>query len=381
MKVALVYDRVNKIGGAEKVLQTLHEIWPDAPLFTSVYSKKNASWAKDFRVIPSFLQHIPFAKKAHEFFPGLTPMAFESFNLKSFDVVISVTSAEAKSVITTPKQIHICYCLTPTRYLWSGYWDYLQNPGFNLLNPIAKAVFWLNAPKMRIRDFVSAQRPDFYLAISKAVQKRIKKYYRRESIIIHPPINISAISNQQSAILRLRSGRVSKKPSYFLVVSRLVPYKRIDLIVKTFNQMGLKLKIAGAGSQLSFLQKIAKRNIEFLGNISDNSLSDLYFNSQALIMAADEDFGITALEAQAAGRPVIALKKGGALDTIIEGKTGLFFKSQTTSDLKLAINKFKRLKFKPLDCKSNAEKFSKSIFIKKFKKFTEDKWKQKQIQK
>ena len=295
-------------------------------------------------------------------------MAFESFNLESFDVVISITSAEAKSVITTPKQIHICYCLTPTRYLWSGYWDYLQNPGFGLLNPIAKAVFWLNAPKMRIKDFVSAQRPDFYLAISKAVQNRIKKYYRRDSTILYPSVDIENVHCPLSIV------HCPKKKNFFLVVSRLVPYKRIDLIVKTFNLLGLKLKIAGVGNQMSSLKRIAKRNIEFLGNVSDNNLSGLYYNCQALIIAADEDFGITALEAQAAGRPVIALKKGGALDTIIEGKTGLFFASQTVSDLSLALNKFKGLKFKPSDCTANAQKFSKSIFIKKFKKFTEDKW-------
>ena len=159
-----------------------------------------------------------------------------------------------------------------------------------------------------------------------------------------------------------------------MVVSRLVPYKKIDLIVKVFNQLGWKLKIAGVGNQMSSFKKIAKRNIEFLGKVSDNNLSVLYQNCQALIIAADEDFGITALEVQAAGRPVIALKKGGALDTIIEGKTGIFFKSQTVIDLKLALSKFKRLKFKPSDCRSNAEKFSKNIFIKKFKKFTEDKW-------
>jgi len=373
MKIALIYDRVNKIGGAERVVEALHEIWPQAPLYTAVYDKKSASWAKGFVVIVSFLQKIPFAKTAHELLPWLTPLAFKSFDLSKFEVVISVTSAEAKFVKTNPRQLHVCYCLTPTRYLWSGFWDYLKNPGFGVFNWLARAIFWLWAPILRMWDFSGSRKIDQFLAISTEVKKRIRKYYRRESEVIYPSAGFDKFKIQKS-----KCKITNKSSKFFLVVSRLVPYKNIDLIVKAFNKTKLKLKIIGIGNQLNYLKKIANSNVEFLGQVSDEQLLIYYADCQALVMAAVEDFGLTAVEVQFAGRPVIAYRGGGALDSVVEGKTGLLYDDLSEESLRLALIRFESIKFKPLDCRQNAEKFSKNRFKNKFKKLTEEKWQEHQ---
>jgi len=363
MKVALVYDRVNKIGGAEKVLLALHKIWPKAPLYTAVHQKDSSAWASDFKVIPSYLQKIPFFRSHHEILPLLTPSAFESFNFDEFDVVISVTSAEAKSIITKPATLHICYCLTPTRYLWSGADIYSENTGFSILSFLIKYLVKFFSPLMRIQDYFASQRPDLYLAISHTVKKRISKYYRKTSEVIFPPVDNRLFEN------KIGEGK------YYLVVSRLVAYKRIDLIIKVFNDLKLPLKIVGTGNQLNALKKASSGNVEFLGQVGDASLAKLYASCTALIIAAREDFGITSLEAQACGKPVIAFGKAGIKETVIDHKTGILFSQQTEEDLKLAITKFKRLQFKPSDCHQNARKYSQKIFIDKFSEFVKTQWK------
>lgn len=359
MKVALIYDRVNKIGGAERVLQVLHEIWPDAPLYTAVYNPKTAPWAKDFKVIPSFLQKFPFAKTHHEAYPWLTPLAFESFNFDAFDVVISITSAEAKGVITKPGTLHICYCLTPTRYLWSGYFDYKIPP---LGRPFIS--------RLRIWDQVASQRPDIYLAISKNVQKRIKKYYRRESEVIYPPVDLNKFKMKNE---KLKMTNENKK--FFLIVSRLVSYKKVDIAIEAFNRLGLPLKIVGTGTEMGRLKRLAKNNIEFLGQLTDTQLLGYYQRCQAVVFPQEEDFGLVPVETQACGKPVIAYRGGGTLETVVEGKTGEFFDEQTLGSLGAQVKKFKPEKYKPEDCCKNAEKFDLEIFKKKFKEAVEEKWK------
>jgi glycosyltransferase involved in cell wall biosynthesis len=354
MKIALVYDRVNKIGGAERVLQAIHEIWPKAPLYTSVYYSPGAPWAEDFKVIPSFLNKWPLAKKHHELYPWLTPLAFESFDFNDFDLVISITSAEAKGIITKPGTKHLCYCLTPTRYLWSGFNDYFST----------KSLKWLFGPIvdfMKGWDRVASQRPDKYIAISKEVQGRIKKYYHRESTIIYPPVDTEKF---------YPSGRKSKG-DYFLVVSRLVSYKKINLVIQAFNQLKMPLKIIGTGVEENHLKEMAKGNIEFLGELTDQELLSYYQNCRALIFPTHEDFGLVPLEVQACGRPVIAFAEGGALETVIEGKTGTFFKPQKAKALVEKIKIFKENNYKPEDCRTNAEKFGKIIFKQDFKKTVE----------
>lgn len=354
MKIAIVYDRVNKIGGAERVITALHKIWPEAPLYTAVYNPKTASWASVFKVRTSFLQKFPFAKTNHEIYPWLTPLAFESFNFDQFDVVISVTSSDAKGIITKAGTIHICYCLTPTRYLWP------VNVGYKI-----SAIFLPLITGLRIWDQIAAVRPDVFLSISKSVKEKIAKYYRRDSDVIYPPVDLEKWfpKNEKS------SGE------YFLVVSRLVSYKKIDIVIKAFNRLGLPLKIVGDGKERQPLRELANKNIEFLGQLSDRELLECYQNCKALVFPQEEDFGITPLEAQACGKPVIAFGKGGALETVVNGKTGLFFNDQTADGLIKAIEQFNNLPagkagltIDPKNCRKQAEKFGQSLFKKKFEK-------------
>jgi glycosyltransferase involved in cell wall biosynthesis len=235
MKIALLYDRVNKWGGAERVLLALHEVFPNAPLFTAVYSSENAPWAKVFpEVIPTFLQNIPFAKDKHELLGTFTPIAFENLDLAGCDLVISITSEAAKGVIVRPPARHICYCLTPTRYLWSGYDIYFKNPFLELVSRpfVSYLKSW---------DRIAAQRPDKMIAISYAVKKRIKKYYNRQSEVIFPPVEIDNF--------KIKNSKKHKREEFFLVVSRLVPYKMVDLAISAFNDLGLPLYIVGTGSE------------------------------------------------------------------------------------------------------------------------------------
>lgn len=351
MKVAIVYDRVNKWGGAERILLTLHEMFPSAPLYTSVYSPKNAPWAKVFpKVIPSFLQKIQFARGHHEDFPYLMPIAFESFNFDEYDLIISVTSEAAKGIITKPKTKHVCYCLTPTRYLWSGYDEYFKKTP---LKVISKPV----VSYLRTWDKIAAQRPDVIVAISKTVRERIKRYYGRDSAVIYPPVTLSAINRQSSAI-----------GNFYLVVSRLVPYKRVDLAVEAFNQLGRQLVVVGTGSEERRLKGMARENIKFLGQLTEEELHGYYERCTALIMPQEEDFGIVSVEAQTRGTPVIAYKKGGASETIIDGRTGILFDEQSVQSLTHAIKRFEGIKFERDSCLENAKRFSKERFKKEFLK-------------
>jgi len=273
MRVALVYDRLNKWGGAERVLLVLHKLFPDAPLYTSVYNKKKASWADVFDIRTSFLQKIPDASSSHEILAPLMPLAFESFSFDEYDLVISLTSESAKGIITKPHTLHVCYCLTPTRYLWSGYDEYFKNP---YLRYLAKpAVSYL-----RMWDKVAASRPDRYIAISQEVKRRIKKYYDRDSEVIYPPVEFG-----RSTFSSLGG---NPPAPYFLIVSRLVPYKKIDIAIKVFNKLKLPLKIVGVGSEEKKLKNMSNNNIEFLGYLTDKELVRYYSDCCALIFPGIE---------------------------------------------------------------------------------------------
>ena len=365
MKIALVYDRVNKFGGAEQVLKALHHIWPQAPLYTAVYNSKTATWAKDFDIKSSFLQNWPLAKTHHELYPLLTPIAFEQFDFTPFDVVISITSAEAKAIITTPKTLHLCYCLTPTRYLWSHQKDYLTAPGLGIWSKLGQKVFKKTFRYLQKLDYAVAQRPDDYLAISSTVQRRIKKYYQRLSTIIYPPVNTKDYYYKPAK-------------DYFLLVSRLVPYKKVDLAIKAFNQLNQPLVIVGTGRDFRRLKDLANSNIIFKGLVNQKHLAKLYAQSKALIMPQVEDYGIVSLEAQSAGKPVIALASGGALDTVIPNKTGILIKNQTVDSLIAAVKQFSLHKWDHQFIQSHAQNFDVSVFKDKLKKLVEAKWQQHQ---
>lgn len=350
MRVALVYDRVNKWGGAERVLLALHAIFPEAPLYTSVCNLRKAPWASVFTIHTSFLQKFPFASTFHELYAFLMPVAFESFTFDQYDIVISVTSESAKGIITKPGTFHLCYCLTPTRYLWSGFAIYFQN---QILRFFAQPIIQY----LKQWDIFAAQRPDMMIAISEEVKKRILHYYDRDVAVIYPPITLDTNKNSKREVI---------DKNYFLIISRLVPYKRIDLAIKACNQLKLPLKIIGTGHEERNLQKIAGKHIEFLGTLTDQEIINYYRNCIAFIFTGEEDFGLTVLEAQKFGKPVIAFAAGGALETIIPGKTGEFFFPQTIKALRETLEKFDKFSYNSKDCMNQAKKFDLRTFQKKF---------------
>jgi glycosyltransferase involved in cell wall biosynthesis len=348
--IALVYDRVNKWGGAERVLLALHEIFPDAPLYTSVYDSAKAPWAKVFpAVYTSFLQKLPLANKYHELLGTFMPLAFESFDLSDYDIVVSVTSEAAKGVVVGPRTLHICYCLTPTRYLWSHHDLYFKNP-------VLRAFSGPSVRYLRSWDKRASGRPDIIVAISSEVKNRVRKYYEKEAAIIFPPVEIKV-----SAIKKKDKGE------YFLMVSRLdYGYKKVNLAIKAFNKLGKPLVIVGEGRERKRLRRMAKKNIKFAGKVSERRLANYYLGAKALIMPQEEDFGIVAVEAQSFGVPVIAYKKGGAVDTVIDKKTGLFFDEQTVKSLIDAVKRFEKTEFVVDNLLTNSKRFSKNTFISKF---------------
>ncbi|PIR79685.1 MAG: glycosyltransferase family 4 protein [Candidatus Levybacteria bacterium CG10_big_fil_rev_8_21_14_0_10_35_13] len=362
MRIALVYDRVNKWGGAERVLLALHEIFPDAPLYTAVYSSQKAKWAKLFsKVIPSFLQKIPLTSTNHEFLGIFTPIAFEAFNFEEYDLVISVTSEAAKGIITKPKTLHICYCLTPTRYLWSAHDFYFRNPPSKF--KFIPHFWYLSRPfvkYLKYWDKIAAQRPDEYIAISSEVKKRIEKFYNRKSTIMFPPLMLSNVMPIKP-----------KEKDYFLIVSRLVPYKKIDIAIKVFNELGFPLKIIGSGGEEKKLKKMANSNVEFLKNLSDEKLYGYYQNAKALIFPGVEDFGLSMVEAQYFGKPVVAFRGGGALDIVKEGVTGEFFNEQSVKSLKNVLEKFDHKLYNEKSCSENSQNFSFEHFRQELLRFIE----------
>lgn len=349
----MVYDRINKWGGAERVLLALHKIFPKAPLYTSVFHPKKAKWAKVFKIKTSFLQKIPFASSHHEFFSPLMFFAFKKFDFKRYDLVISVTSEFAKGIKVSGKTKHICICLTPTRYLWSGYEEYFSN---KLVRVITKPLVSI----LRLLDKKSALEPHSYIAISEEVQKRIKEYYGRESEVVYPPLMISSSKYENK--------RVKWDCPYFLVVSRLsrfTAYKRVDLAIKAATQLNLTLIIIGEGNQ-KYFRKFAGTTVKFINNVDDKKLIEHFKNAKALIFPGYEDFGLVMVEAQSLGIPVIAYAKGGALE-ILKKNTGEFFTKQTVSSLVRALEKFKRKRYNSKIIKENAKRFSFSYFEKALK--------------
>lgn len=352
MKTAIVYDRVNKWGGAERVLLALHQLFPKAPLYTSLFHDKRASWAKVFpNVVPSFLNRLPFLRSRHELVPFLMPIVFENFDFSEYDLVISVTSEAAKGIRTSGKTKHVCYCLTPTRYLWHAE-ELMIGKSFKskLIKPIINY--------LKDWDKKAAKRPDLFIAISNTVKERIKRYYKRDSLVVYPPVDLSIFKNVRN----------TKKSDSYLIVSRLVKHKMVELAVDCFNNLPYKLTIVGTGKDEEFLKSKAKRNIKFLGQVSDKKLLIEYQKARALIFPQEEDFGLVALEAQAVGVPVIAFGKGGARETVIEGKTGIFFNKQTVESLSVAIEKFEKMSFDKNVLFKNAKRFSIGRFKKEFRK-------------
>ncbi|MEK7139375.1 MAG: glycosyltransferase [Patescibacteria group bacterium] len=357
MKIALVHDSLVQYGGAERVVKVFSELWPQAPIYTLLYDPKamgNDFVKKDIR--PSWLQKWPWAIKKYQWYLPLMPTATESYDLSGYDVVVSSSAAMAKGVITSPNTLHICYCHTPIRYLWMEAAGYLRDIQYGrLVKPLVP--LYLNY--LRQWDRLAADRVDIFVANSQAVAKRIKKYYRRDSTVIYPPVEVD---NFQIA---------EQVNHYYVAGGRLVAYKRFDLIVQAFNRLGIPLKIFGTGPEEARLRKMAKSHIEFVGRVDDRRKAELYAHALAFINPQEEDFGITVIEAMATGRPVIAYQAGGAAETVIPGVTGEFFDEQSWESLGDAVIRFKPERYDPVKIRAHAEKFSREVFKKQFVDFVE----------
>ena len=364
MKVALVHDQISDYGGAERVLEALTELYPEAPIYTAFYHKNSIAWRhfKHKKIIPSWAHYIPFfATKLHSPLRFLAPWIWNSFDFSKFDVVITSASwYVTKGVEKGNHAIEICYCHTPPRWLY-GYKTSVEWQRFWPVKVYAAIVGYF----MRIYDFNAAQRVNYFIANSEEVKKRINKFYRREATVIYPPVDLPKIPQV-------------KRGDYYFVVSRIVGGKGLDLAVEAALKLKIKLKIAGAPAgyytEHKKLQQKAKDSVEFLGHVSDEELVKLYTGAKAfLALATDEDFGITPVEAMSCGTPVIAYFGGGYKETIIDGKTGVFFHQQTVEGLTETIKKFERIKISSDDCKKQAEKFSKTRFKKEISDFVEQK--------
>ncbi len=360
MKVALVHDYLNQMGGAERVVLAFHELFPEAPLYTSIYDPKRVDAAfQQIDIRTSFMQRLPFVKKHHQPFLPLYPFAMERLDLRGYDLILSSSSAFGKGVITKPGTMHICYCHTPMRWCWN-YDEYVER---EQLGKLARGVLPFLITWLRVWDQTTAMRVDHFIANSPAVADRIQKYYRREAVVIPPPVDAS----------RFLFDPTTQPEDYFLVVSRLMPYKRIDLAIQACNRLQLPLVIIGSGRDQQRLQQLAGPTIRFLGRLSDAEVLHYYAHCRAFILPGEEDFGITPLEAQASGRPVVAYSAGGALASVIDGVTGTFFQEQTVESLAATLAAFDETRYDPQIIREHALEFDKPRFHRRILQFIEAK--------
>lgn len=358
MRIALVHDYLSQDGGAERVLKAFQEIWPSAPIFVLFHDRKRLAEFVGQDIRQSFIARLPWGKKKYQWYLPWMPMATERHNLNGFDVVLSSTSAFAKGVLTGPQTLHLSYCHTPTRYLWTETHDYIEDLNYNRL---IKAFLPSIIHRLRLWDKMSVDRVDHFIANSQTVRQRIQKYYRRDSEVIYPPVDVHKFK------INPRLG------DYFVTGGRLAAYKRFDLVVQVFNRLGWKLKIFGTGPDWwDDIKKIAKPNIEFLGRVSEEEKAELLSRARAFIHPQVEDFGITPVEAMAAGRPVIAYPVGGAGETVIPGETGVFFKDQTWESLLDCVLHFNWENWHSAKIREQALKFSKENFKENIKKYVEE---------
>lgn len=355
MKVAIVHDWLVNYGGAERVVEQMLKMYPDADIFTLVYDKKKMGKIfPEEKVHPSFIQKIPKATKLYTKFLSLMPKAFESFDLTSYDLVIASSSCCAKGVITSPNTAFVAYIHSPMRYAWDLYYDYFMNAGI-----LTRFFMKRQMPAIRQWDFLSSQRINTLVANSSYIKKRIKKFWNRDSKVIFPPVDVDRLSPNNLPA-----------EDFYVVFSRFVSYKRVDLAIKACGQLGKKLIVIGSGSQESELKTLAskyrKADIKFTGRINDEEVKVYLQKCRAMIFSAEEDFGIIPVECQACGRPVIAFGKGGALETVNENTTGIFFQEQNEESLKEAIVRFEKLEgegtFKTTVIVEHAQKFSAERF-------------------
>ncbi|MDY6866475.1 MAG: glycosyltransferase family 4 protein [Chloroflexota bacterium] len=363
MKICIIHDWLTTYGGSELVLKCLLELWPETPVYTLVYDENGncRDIIQSTEVRGSFINKLPFAKRKHRSYLPLMPLAIEQFDLSAYDLVLSDSHAIAKGVITGPDQLHISYIHTPVRYAWDLQHQYLKHARLErgLRGFLAKALLHY----IRMWDMRTVSGVDHYIANSKYIARRIWKLYKREAKVIHPPVEIDRFQVQED------------KEDFYLTMSRLVPYKKVGLMVEAFNAMPDKrLVVIGDGPELKTLKRMAAENITFLGFQSDQAVADYLQRARALVYAAEEDFGIVPVEAQACGTPVIAYGKGGALETVIEGETGFFFQKQTPESLVRAVETFEnQTEWDHQAIRRHAEGYSKGRFKQEILTFVEEK--------
>ena len=363
-KVALVHDFLNQYGGAERVLLALAKIFPEAPIYTLLYDpKKMRGKFKNADVRPSFLQKFPkILKKRPKWLLPFLPTAPETFNLRDYDLVISSSGAWSKGIIVKPKTIHICYCHSPMRFVWDWNEKYL---GEHNLGKGRRIFARLLLNYVRMWDKAAADRPDFFIANSRATETRIKKYYGRESEVVYPPVNVKSAVTEKN-----------ESKDYFLIVSRLSPYKKVEVAVEAMNKLNLPLVVIGEGAPkyVKYLKSIAGPKTKFLGWKSDEETKKYFAACRAFIFPGEDDFGIAPVEAMSFGKPVIALRKGGATETIIEGETGEFFEESAIEVLADAVRRFQENEknYDPAKIRAQAEKFSKDKFVENIERVIEE---------
>jgi glycosyltransferase involved in cell wall biosynthesis len=359
LKIAIVCDWLTVFAGAERVVYEIHELFPKAPIYTTLYNENKCQPFKNADVRESWLGKIPGARRFHRLLFPLMPRVFEGMDLSEYDIVISSSHSAAKGIITKPETLHISYCHSPMRYVWDHSHEYQQ--GQKRFKPL-KFVYGPILHKIRMWDRIAADRVDFFIANSNYISDRIKKYYSRESVVLHPPVDLSAFLPAK------------EKGESYLAVGRLIPYKRFDLAVQACSDLGLDLNVVGTGPELNNLMKIAGPTVRFLGEVSESDLKEHYQRAKALIFPQLEDFGIVPLEAMASGTPVIAYKGGGALETVKDGQGGLFFEKQTVSSLKKAIKGFAQKDWPMNKTVESVEEFSLARFKNDFRHIVLKAW-------
>src|SRR5215211_7090010 len=355
MRVAIIHDYLNQYGGAERVLEALHALYPTAPVYTSIYDA--SAMPAEYRtwdIRTSWMQRLPGWRRHFQKYFLLYPSAFESFDLGDYDLIISSSSAYAKGVIPAAHAYHICYCHTPMRFAWrTG--DYIKREG---LGRLQRGVLPLLLTYVRLWDVATTPRVDQFIANSHEVAERIRRYYGRAALVIAPPVDLSPY-------------RPWVPGNFYLAGGRLIPYKRLDLVVEAFTALKLPLKVFGDGRDRERLQALAGPNVEFLGQIAEEQRRDLFAGCRAFIFPGEEDFGITPLEAMSAGRPVIAYAAGGALETVVDGVTGRFFSEQSAAALAIAVAEAQHDRYDPAAIRRHAEQFSREVFLERMREVIE----------
>lgn len=355
LDTAIIHERLNVLAGSEKVVFAMHDLFPDAPIYTAIADEGLVGrHLPDTDVRTSFLQKLPFVAKHHQKFLPLYMLAFEQFDLSDYDLVISSSHCAAKSVITKPHACHICYCYSPMRYAWDLQHDYAKHQGRMVRNAWSAMSNYV-----RMWDLSTSYRVDYFISISSYIAKRIRKFYGRPSVVIHPPVDVNKFHVSSSA------------DDYYLVASRFTPYKRVDLVIEAFNRLGWRLVVVGGGEQEAYLRSIAGPNIEIKGHVSDEELVSLFANCRGSVHAAEEDFGINMVESQASGRPVVAYGVGGSTDIINPDVNGVLFHKATVEDLVAALKECDAREWNPRMIRRTSLRFGMERFKREFAMFVD----------